>query len=41
MPRFVGKKTVSVWADLAALIVFAIVVVLVLALADVIPIFGL
>jgi len=40
MPRFLGKKTVPVWADVAALIVLVIVVVLVLGLAGVIPIFG-
>ena len=40
MPRFVGKNTVPVWVDVAALIVLAIVVVLVLALAGIIPIFG-
>jgi hypothetical protein len=40
MPRFVGRKAVPVWVDIAALIVLAIVVVLVLALAGVIPIFG-
>ena len=40
MPRFVGKKTVSVWADIIALVLLAIVVVVVLALTGVIHIFG-
>jgi hypothetical protein len=38
MPRFVGKKTVSVWVDIIALVVLAIVVVVVLALTGVIHI---
>ena len=40
MPRFVGKKTVSVWWDIIALIVLVIVVVIVLSLTGVIHLFG-
>jgi hypothetical protein len=40
MPRFVGKKAVSIWVDVGALIVLAIVVVVVLGLTGVIHIFG-
>jgi hypothetical protein len=40
MPRFVGRKAVSIWVDIAALIVLAIVVVVVLGLTGVIHIFG-
>ena len=40
MPRFVGKRAVSVWVDISALIVLAIVVVVVLALTGVIHILG-
>jgi hypothetical protein len=40
MPRFVGRKSASVWVDIAALIVLVIVVVVVLALTGVIHIFG-
>ena len=36
MPRFVGKKTVSFWVDIIALVVLVIVVVVVLALTGVI-----
>ena len=38
MPRFVGKKAVSVWVDIIALVVLVIVVVVVLALTGVIHI---
>jgi hypothetical protein len=40
MPRFQGKKAMSIWWDVAALVVLAIVVVVVLALTGVIHIFG-
>jgi hypothetical protein len=40
MPRFAGKKTVSVWVDIIALVLLVIVVVVVLALTGVIHIFG-
>jgi len=40
MPRFVGKKTGSVWWDIIALIVLVIVVVIVLSLTGVIHLFG-
>jgi hypothetical protein len=40
MPRFIGKKTVSVWWDVIALIVLVIVVVIVLSLTGVIHLFG-
>jgi hypothetical protein len=40
MPRFVGKKTVSVWVDITAIVLLVIVVVVVLALTGVIHIFG-
>jgi hypothetical protein len=41
MPRFVGKKTVSVWWDVAALVVLAVVILIVLSLTGVIHLFGL
>jgi hypothetical protein len=40
MPRFVGKKTATVWWDIIALVVLVIVVIVVLALTGVIHIFG-
>jgi hypothetical protein len=40
MPRFVGRKTTSIWWDIIALVVLAIVVVVVLILTGVIHVFG-
>jgi hypothetical protein len=40
MPRFVGRKTMSVWWDIVALIVLAVVVVIVLSLTGIIDLFG-
>ena len=40
MPRFLGRKTMSVWWDVAALVVLVIVVVVVLILTGVIHAFG-
>jgi hypothetical protein len=40
MPRFLGKKTVSGWRDIVALVALVIMVAIVLALAGVIDLFG-
>jgi hypothetical protein len=40
MPRFAGKKTVPVWRDIVAVVVFVVVVVIVLGLTGVIHLFG-
>ena len=40
MPRFLGRKTMSVWWDIIALVVLVVVVVVVLALTGVIHVFG-
>ncbi len=40
MPRFVGRKTVSVWWELIAVVVVVVAIVVVLAATGVIHIFG-
>ena len=39
MPRFVGRRTVSLWQEIAAFVVVVIAIVIVLALTGVIHIF--
>jgi hypothetical protein len=39
MPRYLGRRTVSIWWQIFALVVLVVVVVVVLALTGIIPVF--
>ena len=39
MPRYLGRRTVSVWWEILALVVLLVVVATVLALTGIIPVF--